>query len=80
MAALPAPFAHLGLNTMSEPTTVVCTTACTVTHVLTASSGMDPERVQDYTALFGAFVAAAVAVLCARALYSYFRIDHHERT
>lgn len=65
---------------MSEPVTVTCAAACTVTHVLSASAGaMDPERVQDYLALFSAFVVAAVAIVCARALYSYFRIDHHEK-
>lgn len=63
----------------ADPVTVTCGAACTVTHVLSASDGsMSPERVQDYLALFSVFVVAAVAVLCARALYSYFRIDHHE--
>lgn len=65
---------------MSEPVTVVCSSACTVTHVVSIDPGMlTPEQVADYMALWMAFVVAAVAVLAARAIYNYFRVDHGER-
>lgn len=65
---------------MSEPITVVCGAACTVTHVLSIDPGMlTPEQVTDYLALWMAFLVAAVAVLGVKAIYNRFRIDHGER-
>lgn len=64
---------------MSDPTTVVCSGACTVTHVLSLDPGMlTVEQVTDYMALWMAFVVAAVAILGAKAVYNRFRIDHGE--
>lgn len=61
-----------------EPTTVTCSSACTVTHVLTleGSTALSPEKVQDYMELTGLYLVAAVVVLCAKALYNRFRIDY----
>lgn len=57
--------------------TIECATACTVTVVHDFSADtLTPERIADYMALFGAFLGAAVVVLCAKALYNRFRIDH----
>lgn len=65
---------------MSDPVTVVCGGACTVTHVLSLDPGMlTPEQVADYMALWAAFLLAAVVVLGAKAIYNRFRIDHGER-
>lgn len=65
---------------MTDPVTVVCNGACTVTHVLSIDPGMlTPEQVSDYMALWMAFVVASVAVLAAKSIYNRFRIDHGER-
>jgi hypothetical protein len=38
--------------------------------------GLTSGKVQDYMALWSAFLVAAVAVLAAKALYNRFRLDH----
>ena len=62
---------------MSDPITVVCSGACTVTHVLSVDPGMlTPDQVTDYLALWSLFLVAAVAVYGAKAIYNRFRLDH----
>lgn len=69
--------ALLGAAGVARAESVVCTEACTVTHVVTLAPGdVSDERVSDYNALFYAFLTAVVLVLCARAIYSYFKLDH----
>ncbi len=72
LAALPAVLAGV-----LHAQTIECSGACTVTvvHEFNAQT-LTPERVADYLALFGAFLVAAVVVLCAKSLYNRFRIDH----
>lgn len=59
---------------------IECTASCavTVTHVVTLDgfTGLTPEKVADYVELWGAFLVAAVVVLCAKALYKRFRVDY----
>lgn len=65
---------------MTEPVTVVCSTACTVTHVLSVDPGvLLPEQVTDYMALWMLFLGAMVAVLVAKVIYNRFRMDYGER-
>ena len=61
-----------------EPVSVTCSSACTVTHVITLAGSADltAEKVGDYMQLFSLFLVAAVVVLCAKALYKRFRIDY----
>ncbi len=72
LAALPA-FVAGGVYAQ----TIQCSGDCTVTlvHEFSAQT-LTPERIADYLALFGAFLGAAVVVLCAKSLYNRFRIDH----
>lgn len=64
---------------MNEPITVVCSGACTVTHVLGIDPGMlTAEQVADYMELWGLFLGAMVVVLAAKAIYNRFRVDHGE--
>lgn len=54
---------------------------CTVTvvHTLDWNGVLAPiteEQVGDYLALWGAFLVAGVAILCGKAIYNRFRIDH----
>jgi hypothetical protein len=61
-----------------EPVTVVCGGACTVTHVVNVTGGLDAEQMADLMTVWGLFLVAAVTVLCAKAIYNRFRIDHGE--
>jgi hypothetical protein len=65
---------------MADPVTITCAGSCslTVTHLiqLDGFTGLTPEKVGDYVALWGAFLVAAVVVLCVKAIYRRFRIDH----
>lgn len=55
---------------------VQCSGTCTVTLTLQWPE-LTQEKVDDYMLVWATFLGACVAVLCARALYSRFRIDHN---
>lgn len=40
------------------------------------AGGLSAVKVADYMSLWSAFLVAGVVVLCARALYQKFRVDH----
>jgi hypothetical protein len=66
---------------MAEPVTVVCSTECTVTHLVAvdlSGSGLGADQVADLFALWGLLLITGVLVLCAKALYNRFRIDHDQ--
>jgi len=46
---------------------------------LQETPGLTPSKVADYTQLWGQLVLAVVVVLCARAIYNRFTINHGER-
>lgn len=64
------------------PTYIECANTCTVTiqHQLDWQQAialpLTSEQAEDYMALWGLILVAAVAVLCAKAIYNRFRIDH----
>ena len=60
------------------PAIVTCSSACTVTHVLTPAGGvgLTPEKIETYMELWSAFLVAAIGVLCVKAIYNRFRVDH----
>jgi hypothetical protein len=38
--------------------------------------GLSPVMIADYMAVWGLFLAAGVTIICAKAIYARFRIDH----
>lgn len=60
-----------------EPTEsgVNCTGTCTMVITLKWPE-ITEEEVTDYATLWGLFLAVGVTVICLKALYNRFRIDH----
>ena len=54
---------------------IECASACTVT-INHSFDTLTPEKVEDYMALFAAFILAAAVVLGAKAIYQRFRVDY----
>lgn len=57
---------------MADP--VVCSGSCTVS-VAVAPVALTPEQVTDIGLMFSMFLAACVAVYCAKQLVNLFKID-----
>ena len=59
-----------------EASTVVCEGTCTLV-ISMQWPALSEAQVEDYMALWAALLGAGVFVLCAKALYNRFRVDHH---
>jgi uncharacterized membrane protein AbrB (regulator of aidB expression) len=64
-----------------------CEAACTITHVVSvANTGtltviaapLTSDQIADYLALWSSFLVAAVTVICAKAIYSRFKLSKYE--